>query len=158
MLTGQKDLAKVSAMPGKTRLINFYRIENSWCLVDLPGYGYAKVSRSARGGFTSSVADYLRHRPNLLGTFVLVDSRIPPQKMDLEFIAWLVGHGIAFALVFTKTDGISAKALDASVAAFLDGMRDITDESPPVLTCSSKTREGRSDILDLIASTLDARD
>lgn len=154
MLTGKKDLAKVSAMPGKTRLINFFTINNAWSLVDLPGYGYAKVARTERGKFSSFVADYLQHRPRLVGTFVLIDSRIAPQKLDLEFLHWMVTHGLPFVLLFTKTDGLSKKTLQAHMDAFLECLKEISEETPEVLTCSSKQREGRSEILALIHAAL----
>jgi len=154
MLARKEGLAKVSRIPGKTRLINFFTINNTWSLVDLPGYGYAKVGKKERGSFSSFVADYLQHRPNLLGTFVLVDSRLSPQKLDLEFLGWMVGRGLPFVLAFTKADKLSEKALQKNIGAFLLRMREISDEPPDVVETSSESGLGRAEILGLIASAL----
>jgi len=154
MLTRSEGLAKVSQIPGKTQLINFFSINNTWNLVDLPGYGYAKVGKKERGGFSAFVSDYLRHRPNLLGTFVLIDSRLPPQTLDLEFLHWMVSLGLAFILAFTKTDTLSNNAARKNVEAFLIRMREITEESPTYVLSSSKDGQGRSEILELIDSAM----
>jgi GTP-binding protein len=154
MLTRSERLAKVSQIPGKTQLINFFTINNTWNLVDLPGYGYAKVGKKERDGFSTFVSDYLRHRPNLIGTFVLIDSRLQPQSLDLEFLRWMVGTGLAFILVFTKSDTLSRKAVQENIEAFLLRMKEITEETPPHVLSSSKAGQGRSDILDVINSAL----
>ena len=154
MLTREEGLAKVSSIPGKTRLINFFTINNAWSLVDLPGYGYAKVGRKERGSFSAFVADYLQHRPNLLGTFVLIDARLAPQSLDLEFLGWMVGCGLPFALAFTKTDKLSEKAVQKNVGAFLARMREISEEPPEFVLSSSQVDLGRSEILVLIAAAL----
>ncbi|HVE16042.1 MAG TPA: ribosome biogenesis GTP-binding protein YihA/YsxC [Chthoniobacterales bacterium] len=154
MLTGRKDLAKVSATPGFTKLINFFTINNAWSLVDLPGYGYAKVAQRHRTEFNQAVADYLQHRPNLRCTFVLIDSRIPPQHMDLEFLGWLSGCGLPFALIFTKSDKLSPKALQASVADFRTNLAEVSEVQPEIFTSSSKLRQGRNEILGFIATRL----
>lgn len=154
MLTRSEGLAKVSQIPGKTQLINFFSINNTWNLVDLPGYGYAKVGKKERGGFSAFVSDYLQHRPNLLGTFVLIDSRLAPQNLDLEFLHWMVTSGLAFILAFTKTDTLSRNATLKNVEAFLSRMREITEESPAYVLSSSKDGQGRSEILDLIESAI----
>jgi GTP-binding protein len=154
MLTRSEGLAKVSQIPGKTQLINFFSINNTWNLVDLPGYGYAKVGKKKRGGFSAFVSDYLQHRPNLLGTFVLIDSRLAPQNLDLEFLHWMVASGLAFILAFTKTDTLSRNATLKNVEAFLSRMREITEESPAYVLSSSKDGQGRSEILDLIESAI----
>jgi GTP-binding protein len=154
MLTRAHGLAKVSSTPGKTRLINFYTINETWSLVDLPGYGFAKVAREQREKFSSFVADYLRLRPNLRGTFVLLDSRLTPQKLDLEFLHWMVGGGLPFVLVFTKTDKLGPSAVQANIDAFLERFRTISEDEPVVLRSSSKSGEGRQAILGLIASAL----
>jgi len=158
MLTRVNDLAKVSGTPGKTRLINFFTINNTWSLVDLPGYGYAKVGRKDRGDFSAFVADYLQNRPNLVGTFVLIDSRLTPQKIDLEFLHWMVGCGLPFVLLFTKTDKLSGTEARESVDAFMTSMREISEERPEIVLSSSKLGHGRSDILSLIASALEEDD
>jgi len=154
MLTRVKGLAKVSDTPGKTRLINFFAVNKSWTLVDLPGYGYAKVARKERANFSSFVSDYLQNRPNLRGTFVLIDSRLTPQKIDLEFLDWMVNNGLPFILIFTKTDKLSRTAAQANIDAFLLRLQEIAEEAPPVLTSSSKLSHGRSEILDLIEAVL----
>jgi len=154
MLTRSEGLAKVSQVPGKTRLINFFTINSAWNLVDLPGYGYAKVGKTERGGFSDFVSDYLRHRPNLLGTFVLIDSRLTPQRIDLEFLDWMVSSGVAFILVFTKTDTLSSKAVRGNIQAFLDRMREITEETPAHVVSSSNDGMGRREILELIGSAI----
>lgn len=154
MLTRSEGLAKVSQIPGKTQLINFFSINNTWNLVDLPGYGYAKVGKKQRGGFSAFVSDYLKHRPNLLGTFVLIDSRLAPQSLDLEFLHWMVTSGLAFILAFTKTDTFSKNEARKNVEAFLIRMREITEESPAYVLSSSKDGQGRSEILELIESAI----
>ena len=154
MLTRSEGLAKVSQIPGKTQLINFFTINNAWNLVDLPGYGYAKVGKKERGGFSAFVSDYLRHRPNLHGTFVLIDSRLTPQGLDLEFLNWMVASGLAFVLVFTKTDTLSDKAARKNIETFLGRMREITEEPPSHVLSSSKDGQGRFEILDLIESAI----
>ena len=109
LLTNKEGLARVSKTPGRTREINFFSINDSWNLVDLPGYGYAKVSKSQRDHFNEFVSDYLLNRETLTGTFVLIDSRHSPQKIDLEFLAWLIEAQLPFALIFTKIDKSKAK-------------------------------------------------
>ena len=154
MLTRSEGLARVSQIPGKTQLINFFTINNAWNLVDLPGYGYAKVGKKGRRGFSEFVSDYLQHRPNLLGTFVLIDSRLPPQDLDLEFLHWMVSSCLAFILVFTKTDTLSKQAARKNIEAFLNRMREITEEPPSYVLTSSKEGLGRFEILDLIDAAL----
>lgn len=156
MLTRVKGLAKVSATPGKTRLINFFTINKSWNLVDLPGYGYAKVGRKDRAKFSSFVADYLKNRPNLECTFVLIDSRLEPQEIDLDFLHWMVGCGLPLVLVFTKADKLSAAAAQANIDAFLLRLKEITPDDPLFLLSSSKLGQGRKEILALIADALAA--
>ncbi len=154
LLTGQKDLAKVSATPGKTKLINFFLINNAWHLVDLPGYGYAKVSQRDRREFSKAIADYLENRPNLRWVFVLIDSRLSPQAIDLEFLHWLAGRSVPFSLVFTKTDKLKARALQENIARFLASLATVCEGTPDILTSSSKTRDGRTQILGYIQDCL----
>ena len=154
MLTQKKDLARVSGTPGKTQLINFFVINGSLTLVDLPGYGYAKVGRKERANFASFVSDYLQNRPNLMGTFVLIDSRLTPQQIDLDFLLWMVDCGLPFSLIFTKTDKLSPTAAKANIDAFLIRFQEISPDAPPVLASSSKNSHGRTEILELIAETL----
>jgi GTP-binding protein len=150
MLTNKNALAKVSATPGKTQLLNFFVINESWSLVDLPGYGYAKVAKSQKIDFNESVGDYLSQRDNLRLVFVLVDSRLPPQPIDVSFVAWLVDCAIPFALVFTKADKQSPKKTDTTIRAFLDTLPPGLARTPEVITSSSKDRTGRVSILKLI--------
>lgn len=156
MLTRAKGLAKVSATPGKTRLINLFTINKTWTLVDLPGYGYAKMSRSESAKFGTFVTDYLQNRPNLAKTFVLIDSRLTPQAIDLQFLDGMVRCGLPFALVFTKTDKLSRGAVQANIDAFLAALAELDEAMPtvPVLMSSAKLGHGRSDILGLISSIL----
>ena len=154
MLTRSQGLAKVSQVPGKTQLINFFTINNTWNLVDLPGYGYAKVGKKERGKFSAFVSDYLQHRPNLRGTFVLIDSRLSPQALDLEFLNWMVGCGLPLILAFTKTDTLSKGAVQKNIETFLVCMREITEEEPTYVLSSSKDQQGRKEILNLIGDAL----
>ena len=154
MLTRSEGLAKVSQIPGKTQLINFFTINNTWNLVDLPGYGYAKVGKRERGKFSAFVSDYLQNRPNLRGTFVLIDSRLSPQDLDLEFLNWMVGCGLPFILAFTKTDTLSKGAAQKNIETFLSSMREITEEDPAYVLSSSKEKQGRKEILGLIGDAL----
>ena len=154
MLTRSQGLAKVSQVPGKTQLINFFTINNTWNLVDLPGYGYAKVAKKERGKFSAFVSDYLQHRPNLRGTFVLIDSRLSPQALDLEFLNWMVGCGLPLILAFTKTDTLSKGAVQKNIETFLVSMREITEEEPTYVLSSSKDQQGRKEILHLIGDAL----
>jgi GTP-binding protein len=154
LLTERRDLAKVSDAPGKTKLINFFVINGAWSLVDLPGYGYAEVGKQRRAEFNAAVADFIAERRNLRCVFVLIDSRLPPQPIDCEFLQWLEGCNVPFALVFTKTDKQSASRTQASIDAFKAAMRKWRAELPDILASSAKTRAGRSDILDYIQKTL----
>lgn len=154
LLTGRRDLAKVSDTPGKTKLINFFVINGAWSLVDLPGYGYAEVGRQRRFEFNEAVADFLSTRRNVRCVFVLIDSRLPPQQIDLDFLQWLVGCRARFALIFTKTDKQSATQGQANIARFRNALTEITPVAPDVLVSSAKTHAGRSDILGYIEETL----
>jgi GTP-binding protein len=153
-LTERRDLAKVSDTPGKTKLINFFVINDAWCLVDLPGYGYAEVGRQRRLEFNAAVADFLSGRRNLRCVFVLIDSRLPPQPIDLEFLRWLETCGVSFALVFTKTDKQSAAQGSANIELFKKATAEWRAVPPTILGSSAKTGAGRSTILDHIEATL----
>ena len=155
-LTARRDLAKVSATPGKTQLLNFYVINGAWSLVDLPGYGYAEVGRQRRFEFNNAVADFLSGRPNLRQVFVLIDSRLEPQPLDLDFLRWLDGCKVPFTLVFTKTDKNSASQTAANVQRFLTALRAWKPEPPPHIVSSAKTGAGRSELLAAIADVLAA--
>lgn len=150
LLTGRHDLARTSATPGKTVLMNFFKVNGEWVLVDLPGYGFAKVSRTQRAEFGETTADYLEERENLVCVFVLIDSRIEPQKIDLRFIQWLDEIDVAFALVFTKTDKQTAGHTQRAVNAFLAAVQPFCEEPPPYFLTSIKTGAGRGEILSAI--------
>ncbi len=155
MLSNKSGLAKVSATPGKTQLLNFFVMNETWSLVDLPGYGFAKVAKSEKINFNESVGDYLGTRENLRRVFTLIDSRLPPQRIDINFINWLGETGVPFALVFTKADKQSAGKTQASVDTFLAAMPEHLKGVPPVIISSSKDRTGRVAILKLIEQGLD---
>jgi GTP-binding protein len=153
-LTGRRDLAKVSGTPGKTQLMNFFLINGAWSLVDLPGYGYAKVGREQRADFNEAVADYLAQRPNLRRVFVLLDSRLPPQAIDVDFLQWLEGCTVPYAVVFTKTDKQSVSQTRTAIDAFKRAAAAWRTEPPPILTSSAKTGSGRAELLATIAAAL----
>lgn len=154
MLTGKMNLAKVSDLPGKTRLMNFFTINRNWRLVDLPGYGYAHVAKAERADFNEAVADYLRGRENLAGVFVLVDSRHEPHAIDLDFISWLAENEIHFAVVFTKIDKLSASQVQSSMTRFKQTALTDLAPVPTIFASSAKTKLGRNDILSHVAEML----
>lgn len=147
LLVRNKKMAKVSGTPGKTQLINFFEINQSWYLVDLPGYGYAKVSKTARVGFKKMIYDYLEKRPQIRNVFVLIDSRVPTQKQDLDFINWLGSKSIPFIIIFTKTDGLKSIELKEKVATFGADLLEYWEELPFCITSSAKKKIGRKEIL-----------
>ncbi|PKP36213.1 MAG: YihA family ribosome biogenesis GTP-binding protein [Bacteroidetes bacterium HGW-Bacteroidetes-15] len=152
MITGLKALAKVSGTPGKTQLINHFEINKTWYLVDLPGYGFAKVPKSKQGTFTEIINKYIVERENLHCLFVLVDSRLEPQAIDTSFINWLGDNQVPFALIFTKSDKLSTPALDISISGYKKHLYETWEELPPIFVCSSVTRTGREEILSYIES------
>lgn len=155
LLAGRHGLAKVSATPGKTRLLNFFLINGQWSLVDLPGYGYAKAAQGERFDFQDRAGEYLEKRSQLRRVFVLIDSRHKPQRIDLEFTAWLGAAGVPFSLVFTKTDKQSPAKTRESITCFLETIAPVLPGGPPaVLTSSAKTRAGRNEILHAIRSSV----
>ena len=154
LLTVRKGLARISETPGKTQLINFFTINGAWQLVDLPGYGYARVAKEKRADFNEAVADYLEERETLVHTFVLIDSRLPPQEIDREFIKWLIGAAVAFSLVFTKTDKQSVSQTEASIERFCRTVLAGITPPPATFAASCETRAGRSEILAHIADML----
>jgi GTP-binding protein len=149
-LSNIKDLAIVSSKPGRTRLINFFLMNKKWTLVDLPGYGYAKASGQARGKFNEFVSDYLAQRKNLSCVFVLIDARLTPQKIDLEFTSWLVEYEIPFVLVYTKTDKVKPTLMQKHIELFKENMLEYCTTLPRIYTCSAKTSYGRGEILNFI--------
>lgn len=150
LLTGFGDLAKVSTSPGKTRLINHFNINDQWFLVDLPGYGYAKVGRSSREQWLSFIRRYLTIRDNLYCVFALIDSRHTPQANDLEFMNYMGEHGIPFAMIFTKADKLSRKQLDKNLTHYKNEMLKTWEELPPLFVTSSDTKMGRDEVLGFI--------
>lgn len=154
LLAGQHHLAKVSDRPGKTQLLNFFTINGAWTLVDLPGYGYARVGKHQRADFNEAVADYLEQRESLQLTFVLIDSRLPPQAIDREFLQWMVEIGAPFALIFTKADKQSASQTRTSVERFLREVLPGIDPAPATFVTSIKTKAGRREILAHIGQLL----
>ena len=150
MLTGRKGLAKTSATPGKTLLINHFLINNSWYLVDLPGYGYAKRSKKTQEKLEGIISDYILGREQLTCLFLLIDLRHDAQKIDLEFIEWLGENGIPFAIVFTKGDKLAKTKVQAHADAYMKHLEEQWEELPPYFVTSSETRLGRDELLDYI--------
>ncbi len=155
MIVGNKSLAKTSGRPGKTQLINHFLINDDWYLVDLPGYGYAKASKAQRGQWEKFIADYLTKREQLANIFVLLDSRLDPQKIDLEFMNWCGEKQLPFSMVFTKIDKLSSSALNKNLAKYKKEMLKFWEEMPPVFTTSSVSAFGQEKILNYIGSVLD---
>lgn len=154
MLTGHKGLAKVSGTPGKTRLINHFRINDEWYLVDLPGYGYARTSKSNRDEFAKIITDYVLRCEKMFYLFVLVDSRLEPQKIDLRFIEMLGEQGIPFGIIFTKADKLSSNQLKKSVEVWRNTLAEQWESLPVMLVTSSSNGRGREDVLDCIETIL----
>lgn len=148
MLCNRKELAKTSSVPGKTQLINRFLINEAWCIVDLPGYGFAKVNSKKKARFGEMIAEYLLNREQLLQVMVLVDLRIPPQAIDQEFMQWCGENSIPFMIVFTKADKLSAAQLEMSIehqkaALHQNGW----EELPPMLVTSSRKRSGKDELI-----------
>ena len=152
MLTNHKKLAKTSATPGKTLLINHFLINKTWYLVDLPGYGYAKRGKKEQENLRQIISSYILHREQMTNLFVLIDSRHEPQKIDLEFIEWLGENGIPFSIVFTKADKSKPMQLKKNISVFLDTLAEQWEELPPHFVTSSENRTGREEVLDYIDS------
>lgn len=150
MLTGKKGLAMTSQKPGKTQLINHFIINGAWYLVDLPGYGYARLSKDGREKLKTMIEDYTLERKELVCLFVLVDSRHEPQKIDLEFIQWLGEEGVPFALVFTKADKLTKGRLAANLEAYKARLLEEWEELPPIFVTSSEQQLGRDELLSYI--------
>lgn len=153
MLTGKRKLAKTSSTPGKTQLINHFLINSSWYLVDLPGYGYAKASKTLRKQFSSLIDKYIATRPNLVCLFVLIDSRHPPLSSDISFIRWLGENSVPFVLVFTKCDKLSAGKLDKNVDHYLGELKKEWENLPAHFCTSAIRPGGGADILEFIDNT-----
>lgn len=152
MLTGRKGLAMTSSTPGKTMLINHFDIDGSWYIVDLPGYGYARRGKEGRENIRRIIERYILGRESMTCLFVLIDSRHEPQKIDLEFMAWLGENGVPFALVFTKADKQGTTVLRDKVEAYKARLLEDWEELPPLFITSSETRKGREELLDYIGT------
>ncbi|NBC58129.1 MAG: YihA family ribosome biogenesis GTP-binding protein [Bacteroidetes bacterium] len=150
MLTNRKNLAKVSGKPGKTRLINHFLINEKWHLVDLPGYGYAKVSKKEKKVFQKFITDYFKKRKQLVNAFVLIDSRHKPQTIDLEFMQWLGVNAIPFSIIFTKIDKLKPQTLDENLVHYKSVLMEYWEELMPIFLSSSKDKTGKDEILDYI--------
>ncbi|WP_394750790.1 ribosome biogenesis GTP-binding protein YihA/YsxC [Spongiimicrobium salis] len=151
MLTERKNLAKTSGRPGKTQLINHFKINDNWFLVDLPGYGYARVSKKEKKTFQKYITDYFEQRQQLVCSFVLVDIRHEPQKVDLEFMEWLGIQQIPFCIIFTKADKLKPKAISVHVENYTQKLVEgIWEEAPPYFVTSSSNYTGREELLDYI--------
>ena len=152
MLTARKGLAMTSATPGKTMLINHFLINQSWYLVDLPGYGYARRGQKGKDQIRTIIEDYILEREQMTNLFVLIDSRLEPQKIDLEFMEWLGENGIPFAIIFTKADKLKGGRLKINISAYLRELRKQWEELPPYFITSSEERLGRTEVLNYIES------
>ena len=150
MLTNHKGLAKTSATPGKTLLINHFIINNEWYLVDLPGYGFAKRSKKEVQKLEQMISGYILQREQLVNVFLLVDVRLEPQKIDLEFIQWLGDSSVPVAIVFTKADKLSASKVSQNVEAYKKVLSETWEELPPIFVTSSDKKQGREEVLDYI--------
>jgi GTP-binding protein len=150
MLTNRKGLAMTSSKPGKTLLINHFKINDEWFIVDLPGYGYATTGKNMRERLKSIIESYILYREQLTCLFVLIDSRHAPQPIDTDFMVWLGENGVPFAIVFTKTDKLSASKLKENINFYSEKLLEQWEELPPVFLTSSETRNGRDEILNYI--------
>ncbi len=150
MLTNRKNLAMTSSKPGKTLLINHFMINNEWFLVDLPGYGFAQIGKSAQAKLKVIIEGYLLNRQQLTNVFLLIDSRLEPQKIDLAFMEWLGENGVPFSIVFTKADKLSNSKLCGNIDAYKKKLEEVWDELPPVFISSAEKAKGRDEILSYI--------
>ncbi len=152
MLVNQKKLALTSSRPGKTQLINHFMVNKRWYLVDLPGYGFAKVSKTSREKWAKMIFDYLEFRENLMVVFLLIDSRIPPQQIDLDFIQKLATMGLPFVLTFTKTDKVSNNIVNQTISSYRKILSENWETLPQMFITSSEKKVGREEILDYISA------
>jgi GTP-binding protein len=154
MLVNRKNLAKTSGTPGKTQTINHFIINDAWYLVDLPGYGYASVGKTAKQAWPVMIENYIKKRTTLQNTFVLIDCRLDPQPNDLDFINWIGKNQLPFSIVFTKTDKLSKAALNKSASTWAQKLKLTWEELPPVFFTSSEKKTGRDELLDFIGSII----
>jgi GTP-binding protein len=150
MLMLRKSLAKTSGRPGKTQLINHFLINKNWYLVDLPGYGYARVSKTSKKTFQKFITNYFEKREQMILAFVLVDCRHEPQPIDLEFMQWMGESGIPFNIIFTKADKLKPKALERNIALYAEKMLETWEEMPPYFITSASDSIGRDEVLKYI--------
>lgn len=155
MLTQKKKLAKTSGTPGKTQLINHFEINDRWYMVDLPGYGFAKVSKTLRTSWEKMIKGYLTNRENLLATFVLIDSRLEPQKIDVEFIHWCGHQGVPVVLVFTKADKLTKSQVKDNVDKFISVMEEIFEEAPEFFITSAEKKQGKEELTAFIEENIE---
>lgn len=155
LLTDRKELAHTSAKPGKTQSINYYLINKQWSLIDLPGYGYARVAKSVRNQFGAIISDYIANSEGLVCLFVLIDANVPPQPIDISFTNWLGENGIPFCIVFTKTDRQKPEAAQANIEAIKTALLEYWNDLPPLFLTSAVTRAGREEILEYIQQVVD---
>tara|TARA_B100000427_G_C15289813_1_gene499177 strand:+ start:62 stop:658 length:597 start_codon:yes stop_codon:yes gene_type:complete len=153
LLANHKNLAKISGKPGKTKLINHYIVNNQWYLVDLPGFGYAQISKSTRAGFEKMIQNYLLKRTNLMCLFFLIDCRHKPQKKDQDFMKWLAINKIAFVIIFTKVDKINKNILKKNINFYKSEMLKDWQEVPEIFITSAKQKIGTKDIINFIQNT-----
>ena len=151
MLVNNKNLAKTAAKPGKTQLINHFLINDEWYMVDLPGYGFARTSKTAQIQFEKMIRDYILKRENLVCLFVLIDSRLEPQKIDLEFMEWLGENGVPFVMVFTKADKLTTTERMNCIAKYQEKMKDTWESMPMAFITSAETKLGRVELLSYIS-------
>lgn len=154
-LMNRKGLAKTSQTPGKTQLINHFIVNDEWYLTDLPGYGYARVSKNTRKTFANIITNYILNRKNLVNVFVLVDSRHTPQKIDVEFMQWCGESGIPFSIVFTKVDKLKPNAIDKNIQNYQKELLQFWEELPQMFVTSAEKKEGTEPILEMIQNTND---
>ncbi|WP_321437536.1 ribosome biogenesis GTP-binding protein YihA/YsxC [uncultured Bacteroides sp.] len=150
MLTKRKGLAMTSATPGKTMLINHFIINDAWYIVDLPGYGYARRGKAGQEGLRTLIEDYILEREQMTNLFLLIDSRLEPQKIDMEFMEWLGESGVPFSIIFTKADKLTSGKLKDNINRYVRKLRDQWEELPPYFVSSSENKLGRMEILDYI--------
>jgi GTP-binding protein len=155
MLVGQKGLAKTSSTPGKTQLLNYFLINERWFLVDLPGYGFAKVSKDAREKWEKRLFEYLTKRENLYCVFILVDSRLEPQRNDLDMINWLGEHQVPMAILFTKTDKLKPRELENNCNTWRIALSKYWDDLPTMMITSAENKSGKDEVLDFIEQYVD---
>ena len=153
MLTNCKNLAKTSGRPGKTQLINHFKIDDRWFLVDLPGYGYARVSKTTKQVFQRFITDYFEQREQLVSAFVLLDIRHEPQKIDVEFMQWLGERAIPFAIIFTKADKLKPQAIERNVATYKEALLEWWEEFPPYFVTSAQNKTGKEELTQYIEQT-----